>query len=81
MGANQAPGDCRHYRDLVLFTDLGLEPGPKPHVLVVQIDIDELPELALVVEQPALEPRVAGVEGLDGRTEVGRFDLHGDLAI
>src|SRR6266550_6502998 len=74
-----APGYRGHYRDLVLLAHLGLEARTQPYVLIVEVDVHELPQLALLVEQPVLEPWVARVQRLDRRPEVAGFDRHGDL--
>src|SRR5450631_3651638 len=76
-----APGYRRHDRDLVLFADLGLEAWPQADVLVVQVHVDELPQLALVVKEPVPESRVASVERFDCRLEIARLDRHGDLTV
>src|SRR5665213_3307591 len=76
-----APGYCRHDRDLVLLGDLGLEAWPQADVLIVQVHVDELPQLALVVQEPVPEARVPRVERLDRRLEIGRLDRHGDLTL
>src|SRR6266850_6505133 len=76
-----APGYRRHDRDLVLLAHLGLEARPQPDVLVIQVHVDELPQLALVVQQPVAEARVAGVERLDRRLEIARLHRHGDLSV
>src|SRR4029077_17064468 len=76
-----APRYGRHDRDLVLLCDLGLQPRPQPDVLVVEVDVDELPELSLVVQQAVPEAGEARIQRLDGRAEVARLDLHRDLAV
>src|SRR6267378_1632095 len=75
-----APGYRGHNRDLVLLAHLGLEARPQAHVLIVEVDVHELPQLSLLVEQPVLEPGVPGVQRLYRRPQVARFDRHGDLA-
>src|SRR5437762_3345896 len=76
---DSAPCDRRHYRDLVLFRHLGLEPGSQADVFIVQIDVDELPQLPSVVQQAVPEPWVAGVERVDGGAQIGGFHDHCDL--
>src|SRR5258707_3187184 len=66
-------------RDLVLRLNLRPEPRTEPHVLVVQVHVDELTQLALLVEQSVLEAGVARVERLDGGREVAR--LHVDCVL
>src|SRR5487761_1184413 len=75
------PGHRRHDRDLVLLTDLGLEAWSKAYILVVQVDVDELPQLTLVVQESVPKARVAGVERLDRRFQVVRLNRHGDLTV
>src|SRR6266851_2461384 len=74
-------GDGRHDRDLVLLGHLRLEAGAEPDVLVIEVDVHELAELAVVVEQAVLEARVAPVEGVDRRPDIGALDGHGYLAL
>src|SRR5207249_2172324 len=50
--SEQASRHSRHDRDLVVGFDLLLQPRPKPHVLVVQVHVHELAQLARLVEQP-----------------------------
>src|SRR5487761_460751 len=81
LKAKSAPRYRRHDRDLVLLAHLGLETGPQAHVLVVQIDVDELPQLTLVIEQPVPEAGIAGVQRLDRGHEITRFNRDRDLAV
>src|ERR1700693_1734230 len=76
-----APGYRRHNRDLILLADLGLQARSQAHVLVVQVHVHELPQLALVVQEPVPKAGIAHVERLDRRLEVGRLDRHGDLTL
>src|SRR5439155_23763186 len=76
-----APGDRRHDRDLVLLPHLGPQSGAQADVLVVQVDVHELPKVAVLVEQPVLEARVLGVEGDDSAHEVRGFDVNRDVAV
>src|SRR6476646_2902542 len=77
---NRPSGYRRHDRDLVLLPDFGLEARPQPDVLVVQIDVHELPQLTLVVKQPVAKAWVAGVQRLDRRLEIARLDRHCELS-
>src|SRR5262249_6931780 len=53
----------------------------QPDVLVVQEQVDELPRLALVVEQPALEAGEARVQLIDGGPQVARLHRHRGLSV
>src|SRR5207302_9555669 len=53
-----ASGDRRHDRQIVAVLQRRLEPRPEPNVLVVPVDVDELPKLALVVIEPLPEARI-----------------------
>src|SRR5438445_4586495 len=77
----RSPGHRRHDRDLVLVANLRLEAGTEPDVLVVQVHVHELSELALVVEKAILEARVARVERLDRSLQVVGAHLDSDLAV
>jgi len=46
--------------------------GAQPYVFVVQVDVDELAQLAALIEQPVLEAGIAGVQRLDRRAEISR---------
>src|ERR1700694_2479329 len=68
-------------RDLVLRLNLRPQPRTEPHVLVVQVHIDELTKLAPLVEQAILEAGIARVERLDRGREVDRLDVDRGLAV
>src|ERR1700694_4291368 len=68
-------------RDLVFRLNLRPQPRTEPHVLVVQVHVDELTQLALLVEQAVFEARVARVESFDGGGEVARVDVDRGLAV
>src|SRR5207245_2814761 len=67
--------------DLVRLLELGVEAVPEADVLVVQVDVDELPGLAVRVEQPVLEAGIAAVERLDGGAQVKGLDFDGRGAL
>src|SRR5450759_443815 len=75
------PGHSWDDRDLVLLVNLRPQPRTEPHVLVVQVHVDELTQLALLVEQAVLEAGIARVQGGDGRGEVARLHVDGVLAV
>src|SRR4030081_2178537 len=81
LNSNRSPGYSRHDRDLVPIGTFGLEPRAQADVLVVQVEVDELPELAFIVEQAVSESRIALVQGRDRGLDVGRIDAHRDLAV
>src|ERR1700674_4335237 len=68
-------------RDLVLRLNLRPQPRAEPHVLVVQVHVDELTKLAFFIEQAVLESGIARVERLDGGGEVARLDIDGGLPV
>src|SRR5215471_11511849 len=70
----------RHDRDLVGLLEGRVEALAHADVLVVEEQVDELPGLARVVEEPALEAGEPRVELIDGRTQVGGLDLDRRLA-
>src|SRR5260370_41059488 len=76
-----ASGHSRHDRDLVLLGHLGRKAGAQTDVLVVQVDVHELPELAALVQQPLLEAGAPRVESVDRRPQIGGFDGNGHLAL
>src|SRR5712692_1498821 len=77
----RAPGHSRHDRDLVLLRHLRIEAGAQTNVLVVQVDVHELPEPPALVQQAILEAWVARVERIDRRPEIRGFDGDCDLAL
>src|SRR5439155_9258605 len=81
LSGPSAPSYCWNDRNFVPVGDFGAEPRAEADVLVVQVDVDELPQLPALVEEPVLEARVAGVERLDRRAQVGPADLNSDLAV
>src|ERR1700674_4913537 len=77
----KAPGHRGDDRDLVLRMNLRPQPRTEPHVLVVQVHVDELAKLALLVEQAVLEAGIARVKRLNRGREVARLDVDGGLPI
>src|SRR5438067_12656843 len=76
-----ASGDGGHDRDLVRLLELDVEAVAEPDVLIVQIDVHELAGLAVGVEQPVLEARVATVQRVDGPAQVLSVDVDGRGAL
>src|ERR1700693_2719272 len=76
-----ASGHSGDDRDLVLRLNLRPQPRTEPHVLVVQGHVDELTQLALLVEQTILEAGIARVQSIDGGGEVDRLHVDGVLAL
>src|SRR2546421_9623697 len=70
-----APCYGRDDRDLVLRVELRVKSAREAHVLVVQVHVHELPEVARRVEQAVLEAGVARVELLDRLPQVIRLQL------
>src|SRR5216683_7057151 len=81
LSSEVASGDGGNDRDLVLLVNLGRQPSTEAHVLVVQVYVDELAQLAGLIEQAILEARVACVQCGDGRREVGGLHVNGHLAV
>src|ERR1700674_1618253 len=77
----KAPGHRGDDRDLVLRMNLRPQPRTEPHVLVVQVHVDELTELTALVEEAVFEARETRVEGLDCCGKVACLDLHRGLAV
>src|SRR6478609_2105339 len=55
------PGDGGEDDDLVAVAELGLEAADEADVLVVDVDVDEPAQVA-VLDQPFFDPRVVGLE-------------------
>src|SRR5450759_2739148 len=70
LSSEGAPGDGGHDRDLVLGADFRLETGAQPDVLVVEVHIDELTQLAVFVKQAIFEAWIPRVERGDRGREV-----------
>src|SRR5438477_12579294 len=72
-----APGDGGNDRDLVAVLQRGLLGLEEPDVLLVDVDIDEAPQLPGFVEQAVLQARVLPLEVSD--EAVDRLALGLDL--
>src|ERR1700680_1495211 len=77
----KAPGHRGDDRDLVLRLYLRPQPRTEPHVLVVQVHVDELTQLALLVEQAVFEAGIARVKRVDGGREAPRLHVHSGLPV
>src|SRR3954452_21001568 len=60
-GRWSAACDRREDRHRVAVLDLGVQGAGEPHVLVVDVDIDEAVQLALLGDEAVLQPGVLGV--------------------
>src|SRR5688572_6311469 len=67
-------------RDLVAVGQLRVELVEVPHVLVVDVDVDELVELAVVAQHVAPQPGVADAHRLEHLADRGAVDGDGRLA-
>src|SRR5690349_1223077 len=63
-----AAGDGRQDDDLVAVPERGVEPTGEAHVLVVDVDVDEPPQVA-ALDEAALDAGVATLEVVDERAE------------
>src|SRR5688572_9688520 len=79
-GRRSAARDRREDRDRVAVLDLGVEGAGEPHVLVVDVDVDEAVQLALLGHQSVLQARVLAVEVVDERGQGGAAALDGLVA-
>src|SRR2546430_15608763 len=68
-------GDRRDDRQIVAVLQRRLEPRPEPNVLVVPVDVDELPKLAFVVIEPFPEARKFLVQLIERLRDVPGIDL------
>src|SRR3954465_6232899 len=75
-----AAGDGGEDRDRVAVLDRGVQGTGEPHVLVVDVDVHEAVQLALLGDQAVLDPRVLGVDVVDQRAEGGAVALDGLVA-
>src|SRR6476661_1147726 len=66
-----AAGDGREDGDRVAVLDLGVERTGEPDVLVVDVDVHEAVQLALVGDEAVLQAGVLAVEVVDERRMVG----------
>ena len=76
-GASAAAGDRREDGDGVAVLDLGVQRTGEADVLVVDVDIHEAVQLALLGDEAVLEPGVLGVEVVDERAECGAVPVDG----
>src|SRR5947209_2162057 len=77
----QPSGHRRDDRHLVAGADLGVEAAGEADVLVVQVDVDKLAEIAGGVEEPLPEAGEARVELLDRGAQVAGLDLDRGLPL
>src|SRR5919206_4147435 len=64
-----AAGDRGQDRHRVAVLERGVQRTGEAHVLVVDVDVDEAVQLALLGDQPVLDARVLGVEVVDQSAE------------
>src|SRR5829696_898179 len=79
-GERSAAGDGGQDRDRVAVLDLGVQRTGEAHVLVVDVDVDEAVQLALLGHEAVLQAGVLGVEVVDERTEGRATALDGLVA-
>src|ERR1700694_4897813 len=72
----ETPGHRGNDRDLVLLVNFRTQARTEPHVLIIQVDVDELAQLATLVEQTVPEAGVASVQSSDCRPEVCRLHVN-----
>src|SRR3954470_7749322 len=75
-----AARDRREDRHRVAVLDLGVERTGEAHVLVVDVDVDEAVQLALLGDEAVLQAGVLAVEVVDERAEGGAAALDGLVA-
>src|SRR6476661_10919008 len=75
-----AAGDGREDGDRVAVLDLGVERTGEPDVLVVDVDVHEAVQLALVGDEAVLQAGVLAVEVVDERAQRGAAALDGLVA-
>src|SRR4051812_12885154 len=73
-----AAGDSRKHDDDVTISGRRAEPAAEPHVLVVDVDVDEAAE-TIGLDQPLLEPGVAIIDVVDDLEQRRPVALHGLL--
>src|SRR6476661_4483293 len=75
-----AAGDRREDRHRVAVLDRGVEGTGEPHVLVVDVDVDEAVQLAFLGDEAVLQAVVLAVQVVDERAERGATALDGLVA-
>src|SRR4051794_27571707 len=75
-----AAGDRGEDGHRVAVLDLGVQRTGEANVLVVDVDVDEAVQLALLGDEAVLQTRVLAVEVVDERTERGAAALDGLVA-
>jgi len=78
-GRASASGDGGQHDDLVAVGERRLEPAQEAHVLVVDVDVDEAPEVA-ALDQPVLEAGVVGLQVVDQIAQAAAAGLDGLLS-
>ena len=81
VGRGRTSRDRRHDADRVFLTDRRLFLAEIPDVFVVDVDVDEAPELAVGVEQVVLELGVDRDEVLEHFADVRAAHLNGGLLV
>src|SRR5829696_950382 len=77
---DSAAGDGRENRDRVAVLDLGVEGTGEADVLVVDVDVDEAVQLAVLGDETVLQAGVLAVEVVDERAQRGAAALDGLVA-
>src|SRR4030081_1362337 len=70
-----ASSDRRHDGEVVAVLERRLQPRPEANILVVPVDVDELPKLALVVVETLFESWELLVQFVEGLRHVAGIDL------
>src|SRR5215472_13045384 len=73
-------GHGRHDRDLVGCRHGRIQALSHTHVLIVEEEVDKLPRLSFVVQQPPPETRKYRVELVDGRADIAGINGYGGFA-
>src|SRR5262245_8331687 len=76
-----ATGDGRDDRDRTAFGRGSGEAVDEPYVVVADVDVDETAQLALLVHDAALDPRVRGVQRVDDLGQRPAVNGHLRLAL
>src|SRR4029453_16212148 len=71
-----AARDRRDDRDLVAVLELAPAPVQEAHVLLVHVDVDELPEVTRLVAEAVAEPGILAIQIVDQLADVLALGVH-----